>query len=297
MTEILLIQPPVRDFYLTAKRTLPYGIARIAAALIQDGFAVEILDCLATSKSRVISLPPEMSYLKEFYGKPDISPFGLFHHFRHYGYSFERMGETVKKANPFLVGISSLFTAYSEEAINAAETVKECHPRCKIVLGGHHPSEMPEEVMKCRAVDYVIRGEGEVSMALLAKALRGEMSIEAVPGIVYRKENGTISVSEPAVMDSLNRFPLPAVHLLNYSFYRRGQRASGCRHRQSRLPNEVYLLFEYRPHPISGTDGGMSNRFFERSKRASSITDWGSLISRMKISPWIGLGSWSSWQG
>ena len=55
MPDILLIQPPIRDFYLTAKRTIPYGLTCIAAALIENGFSVEILDALATSKARIRS--------------------------------------------------------------------------------------------------------------------------------------------------------------------------------------------------------------------------------------------------
>src|SRR5690242_19332471 len=115
-TDILLIQPPIRDFYLTAKRTIPYGLACIASALIEEGFSVEILDALATSKSRAIDTPAEMAYLDLYYARPDISPFGLFHRFRHYGYGFEHIGQAAKRSGAFLVGISSLFTAYSEEA-------------------------------------------------------------------------------------------------------------------------------------------------------------------------------------
>ena len=47
MPDILLIQPPIRDFYLTAKRTIPYGLACIAPALIKNGFSVKILDAMA----------------------------------------------------------------------------------------------------------------------------------------------------------------------------------------------------------------------------------------------------------
>ena len=53
MSDILLIQPPIRDFYLTAKRTIPYGLASIAAMLEADGFTVTILDALATRKADV----------------------------------------------------------------------------------------------------------------------------------------------------------------------------------------------------------------------------------------------------
>src|SRR5210317_2136037 len=89
--DILLIQPPIRDFYLTAKRTIPYGLARIASVLIHQGYSVDILDALARSKSRTIALPEEMAYLDEYYGRPDRSPFSLFHSFKHFGYSFEHI--------------------------------------------------------------------------------------------------------------------------------------------------------------------------------------------------------------
>ncbi len=40
MPDVLLVQPPIRDFYLTAKRTIPYGLASIAAAVAARGFSV-----------------------------------------------------------------------------------------------------------------------------------------------------------------------------------------------------------------------------------------------------------------
>jgi radical SAM superfamily enzyme YgiQ (UPF0313 family) len=224
MVDVLLIQPPIRDFYLTTGRTIPYGLACIASALMKDGFTVQILDCLATSKSRHIDLPPEMAYLQEYYGKPDVSPFALFHHFKHFGYSFEHVGRVVKNSGAFLVGISSLFTAYSEEALKTAEVVKEFHPRCKVVLGGHHPTELPEDVMACVAVDYVVRGEGEVSVPTLARALKEGRSVRSVPGIVYRDAEKGIHVSPPALMPELDSHGPPALHLVSDRFYRRAKR-------------------------------------------------------------------------
>jgi hypothetical protein len=140
MPDILLIQPPIRDFYLTAKRTIPYGLACIASALMDSGFSVSLLDGLASSKSRIRQLPDEMSYLQPFYGRPDLSPFALFHQFRHFGYSFDTIGQKAGESGAFLVGISSLFTPYVNEAIRTAETVKTHLPKAKIVLGGHRHS-------------------------------------------------------------------------------------------------------------------------------------------------------------
>ncbi len=226
MADILLIQPPIRDFYLTAKRTIPYGLACIASSLIHSGFSVEILDCLATSRSKKIALPDEMSYLKEYYARQDVSPFALFHHFKHFGYSFQHIGEAVRRSGAFLVGISSLFTAYSEEALKTARVVKERHPQCVVVMGGHHPTEMPEEVMRCEAVDYVLRGEGEASMPALARALRSRSSLEDVPGLVFRTPRGGIETREPVYAHQLDLHPFPASHLIDHRFYRRSGKGS-----------------------------------------------------------------------
>lgn len=223
---ILLIQPPIRDFYLTTKRTIPYGLASIAAGLIEAGFSVEIFDALATSKSRMVDLPAEMSYLQPYYGQPDQSPFALFHHYKHYGYSYDTIGQRVKKTRPFLVGISSLFTAYAAQAVKTAQIVKHTHPDCKIVLGGHHPTALPERIMESPAVDFVLRGEGEVCMPLLARALQNGSRFDEIPGLVYRKADGGLHVSEPVRMHQPDDYPLPATHLLNPHFYRRHKKAT-----------------------------------------------------------------------
>jgi len=224
--DILLIQPPIRDFYLTSKRTIPYGLACIAASLEQAGFSVEILDALATNKSRFIPLPPEMSYLEEFYGRPDISPFCLFHGYRHFGYSFQHLERQIRDSGALVVGISSLFTAYSKEAEKIAEIAKKALPNAVVVVGGHHPTVLPEEVVNWKSVDFAIRGEGEKAMPLLVEALKKGMDCSRVPGIVFRKPDGNLHISPPAVMEDLDAVPLPDRKRLKNSFYTRGRNPS-----------------------------------------------------------------------
>ncbi len=226
MTDILLIQPPIRDFYLTAKRTIPYGLSSIAAATIKEGFTVAILDGLATPRSRIIDIPEEMKHLTEYYGEVDRSPFGLFHHYRHFGYSREHLADMAGKSGAFMVGISSLFTAYFDEAIKIAELIKVHLPDCKIVVGGHHPTVLPESVMESGAVDFGLRGDGEVCLPFLAKALKNGSALEAVPGIVFRRPDGSLHISEPARVKTWSHMPLPAVHLLRHRYYRRGNKGS-----------------------------------------------------------------------
>lgn len=224
MVDILLIQPPLADFYHTAKRTLPYGLASIAAAVTRQGFSVSILDCLATRKSRLRALPVGMNDLNRYYGRQDRSPMALFHHFRHYGYSFEHIGRQVKASGAFLVGISSLFTAYSEMALAVAHTAKAQLPDATVVLGGHHPTALPDAVMAEPAVDVVLRGEGEVGLPALARALRDGTSLSDVPGVVLRRPDGSLFVDDPCVVADADQLPVPAYDLIRRRFYQRSGR-------------------------------------------------------------------------
>ncbi len=254
MTDILLIQPPVEDFYFTYKRSIPYGLASIAASLQQHGFSVEILDCLAVKKSRKIPIPEEMAYLTPYYGGQDSSLFSLFHDFRHYGYSFEYAGKVAREKKPFLVGISSLFTPYCHAAEKTAQAVKRFLPECIIVMGGHHVTTLPEEAMACSAVDFLLRGEGEVSMPQLALRLKeagdkakkevekesgkengkGNGTFENIPGIVFRKNAASagasgeksLHISEPAWIEDFETLPLPDISLVNHKYYSRKNRGS-----------------------------------------------------------------------
>jgi anaerobic magnesium-protoporphyrin IX monomethyl ester cyclase len=257
MTDVLLVQPPIRDFYLTAKRTIPYGLSSIAAAVAARGFSVAILDALANSKSRPVALPAEMSDLEKFYGRPDVSPFALFNRFRHFGSSFDTIGHKARKSGAWLVGISSLFTPYAEEALATAAAIKSRHPDSTIVMGGHHATVMPEHVLASPSVSYVLRGEGEESLPLLAERLRDHRPLADIPGIAFRRPDGGLHVNPPAAVASPDRFPLPAIELLDRRYYRRNGRGSavvvasrGCPLRCSYCSVGGATSLPYRLRPV-----------------------------------------------
>jgi len=226
MTDVALIQPPIEDFYLTAKRTYPYGLACLAASLRRAGFSACIVDGTATKRSRILPWPSEMEYLRPYYGERDLSPFALFHRFRHYGASFDALGRAAAESGAFLAGISSLFTPYAQEALKTAEAVKRASPQCKVVLGGHHPTAFPREVLQCPWVDFVVRGEGEEALPRLARVLREGGDLESVEGLAFRREDGTLRMPEPAVVRRLDACPPPELNSIDHGFYRRKGRPS-----------------------------------------------------------------------
>jgi len=231
MIKILLVQPPMEEFYLTRKRTIPYGLASICAALENKGYQTKIIDSLATDKSKTIEYPKEFSHLKSYYGRDDISLFSLFHRFRHFGYSYEHIATQVRSEKPFIVGISSLFSAYCDQALSTARTIKKFYPKAYIVMGGHHPTLFPKEVLDCRAIDFVLRGEGEISLPLLCDALVDGTDLTKIPGIAFRQKDSfgnkkKIFINPPAWIKNLTQIPLPLLTRVDQEYYQRNNKAS-----------------------------------------------------------------------
>ncbi|MFH2091818.1 MAG: radical SAM protein, partial [Pseudomonadota bacterium] len=157
--------------------------------------------------------------------KKDISAFSLFHEFRHFGYSYEHIGNQIRQEQPFIVGISSLFTAYADQAVKTAQAIKKFYPQCLIVIGGHHPTIFPETVLDCDCKDFVIRGEGELPMAELCRALTQEKDIKKIPGLCFKNQTG-YHICDPFWASDLADLPGPAMNLINYDFYQRNKRIS-----------------------------------------------------------------------
>src|SRR5512139_598177 len=185
--KVLLIQPPIQDFYQTAIRTQPIGLAYLAASLVQHGHETSILDC-QTGQRRAIPTPPELSYLRPFYPFNDRSPFKLYTGYYHFGMSWEEIRRSVEASEADVFGISSAFTPYHGEALEIARIVKGWDRRKVVVMGGAHVSGDADGVLESPFVDYVVLGEGEVRFPRLLQAMeRGTVdNLEEIDGVGYR---------------------------------------------------------------------------------------------------------------
>ena len=233
MLDVVLIAPPIREFYLTKKRTIPYGLACIAKQLEQAGFSCTIIDALARDKSKIIEYPKGFSHLVPHYGRTDITFFSLFHHYRHFGYSFEHIANLTRQEKPFLVGISALFTPYWEQALETARAVKRFWPNAFIVLGGHHVTQFPKNCLECKEIDFVIQGEGEIPMVQLARLLKDQTpgilpeaaDLRHISGIGFRYGNDIV-LNPPFWADSPHGLDRNALDKIDWHFYQRNKKAA-----------------------------------------------------------------------
>jgi anaerobic magnesium-protoporphyrin IX monomethyl ester cyclase len=192
--KVLLIQPPIEDFYDTAIRTYPLGLLYLAAK-IGDTCNVSLADFRTTGKKRIIA-PHPFPEMNDYYRTGLVTPFSLFGNYYRFGCSRDEMKDTIAREDPDVVCISSLFTTYAAEAIDVARTAKEVRTTIVTVMGGTHPTVFPLHPLSSGAVDYVVRGEGETPLrdliSWLAKGSPGGRA--AIPGVCTREgENFRVS--------------------------------------------------------------------------------------------------------
>lgn len=185
--KVLLIQPPIEDFFYTETRSYPLGLLYLATK-IKDIADVEIVD-LRKRKVKFVQNP--FLDLEEFFRKDVTSPFSLFRGYKRYGLNEKEIEDILAKKEPDLICVSSLFSAYFDEALKVAQIAKDLDPRIKVVFGGHHPTYLPDKVLSKGCVDYVIRGEGETPLFKLVDALMSNRAekLERIEGLCFKKGN------------------------------------------------------------------------------------------------------------
>ena len=191
--KVLLVQPPVQDFYDTDVRLQPIGLAYLKAAIRKHlpDIDVTIQDYHSGCGRQTVPIPKELRYLAEYYPVADKSPFSTFHQYYHFGKSFDQIESEIAALKPDVVGISCLFTPYYREALEVAARVKK-RANAVVVMGGSHASAVPESLLASPHVDYVIRGEGEKPFVEFLGAMQNQQSVDGLPNLAYKRDGACV---------------------------------------------------------------------------------------------------------
>src|SRR6185437_2435346 len=96
----------------------------------------------------------------------------------------------VRELNPQLVGLS-VMTFQRKTALQIVQLLRSLNPDVKVAVGGYDPSLASEPYMTPEAgVDFIVRGEGELTFRELVRALDGGRSLEKISGLTW-KQNGS----------------------------------------------------------------------------------------------------------
>jgi len=140
----------------------------------------------------------------------------------------EYTAEKIAEYNPLLVGIIVLGSnpsASSTPKMTAVHEIlavlKQEARDIKTILGGLHPSALPERTLREEDVDFVCQGEGFYTIFQLLEALKldREPSDCKIPGLWYI-QNGEAISNPPAPLVNSDELPFAAWDLLSMDKYR-----------------------------------------------------------------------------
>ncbi|HEV8720173.1 MAG TPA: radical SAM protein [Candidatus Binatia bacterium] len=95
--------------------------------------------------------------------------------------------EHLMKIQPELVGLS-VMTFQRKTAKKIIELLRSLRPGLRVIVGGYDPSMAPE-AYTCSDVDFIVRGEGEITFRELVRAIETDRGYERILGLSYREAN------------------------------------------------------------------------------------------------------------
>jgi radical SAM superfamily enzyme YgiQ (UPF0313 family) len=168
--------------FSSTEATAPLGILAIATPLLRAGFEVKIIDSTIT---------------------PNFQ---------------ERVIDELEDA--ICLAVSLVTGPMIRETVQIAKAAKALYPEKAVVLGGWHPSLLPDQTLAAECVDVVVKGQGEDAFLEVVQHLEAGESLRGISGVGF-KENGKLVFNQPRALKPIQEMPGKAYHLADFDAYER----------------------------------------------------------------------------
>jgi anaerobic magnesium-protoporphyrin IX monomethyl ester cyclase len=183
-SKLILVNPPILKGSFRHQLYLPMGLAYLASFLEEKGHEVKVIDCQAL----------------------DID--------------HEKLKSEIGSFEPNIVGVTSI-APLTRSAFLAAKAAKEALPDVTVILGGPHATFMDEQIIaEEAAVDFVVRGEGELTLLEIAQNLHDSNKVNSIKGITFRRNKKVIRTPNRPFIQDLDKLPKPAYDHFELDRYR-----------------------------------------------------------------------------
>lgn len=203
--KVLLIDPPWYSLQGISTAPVPLGLGYLASYLKENGHK-----CLIFSGE--VGITKKIKHQKVVIENEDDETDSLKKN-PAWEKVLRKLAFLLKDYNPDLIGIS-MPTAKYGIAKELIKFIKYKNKNIKIVLGGPHPTILPEETLKINGVDFVIHGEGEETLLELVEAIERNKSLSKIKGLWYKKNNKIIANQFRPYIQNLDDLPFPDWDLL-----------------------------------------------------------------------------------
>jgi len=168
--------------FSSQEATAPLGILAVSTPLLRAGYEVKLVDSTIT---------------------PNFQ---------------KRVIEELRDA--LCLAVSLVTGPMIRETVQMAREVKRLYPDLPIILGGWHPSLLPDQTLACEFVDVVVVGQGEEALLEVVRHIEARESLNGIPGVAY-KEDGRLRFNPSRPLKPLSEMPPKAYHLADFDAYER----------------------------------------------------------------------------
>lgn len=134
--------------------------------------------------------------------------------------TFEETLNRVITEAPDFVG-STTMTATMDIIAKFYTELKSKSQNVTVIVGGPHVSALPKRTLEeIKAIDFVVKGEGDDTIVELLDAIENKGDLENIKGIAFRKNGTVVENASRPLIENLDKLPIPAYHLLKYGLYR-----------------------------------------------------------------------------
>jgi radical SAM superfamily enzyme YgiQ (UPF0313 family) len=123
------------------------------------------------------------------------------------GDSLEEIARALRATGPDLVGFS-LYAWNRDECLALAEKMRQEVPALTIFAGGPEVTADPNRLLDGSAFDFLVVGEGEITLREVIDRLEAGVSLEGLPGIARKTSSGVEVIRREPIAD-LGSFPSP----------------------------------------------------------------------------------------
>ena len=126
------------------------------------------------------------------------------------------------------LGVSIITGPMIADTIAVCRAAKARYPDLPIVLGGWHPSILPEQTLAADFVDAVVVRQGELVFRQIVERLQGGDTLEELPGVLTKDRHGAIVAGPEPVYTPVAQLPsrVPGYSLVDLDRY---EAATGLR--------------------------------------------------------------------
>ncbi|MDD2753506.1 MAG: radical SAM protein [Candidatus Portnoybacteria bacterium] len=135
------------------------------------------------------------------------------------GLNYDQIKDRIKKYSPDICGFNCP-TPTMAHVGRLTALIKQVLPACQVILGGIHPTVMPNESLQETGADFAVIGEGEITFYELIEALKQKQTdLSKTPGLAWRIGQKIILNAPREFINDLDALPFPARDLFDLPLY------------------------------------------------------------------------------